>query len=378
MAEEKRDFYEVLGIQKGASEDEIKKAYRRMAAKYHPDVNHEPDAEDKFKEINEAYEVLSDSQKRAAYDTYGHAGVDPNFGAGAGGYGAGGFGGFDDLGSIFESFFGGMGGGTSRRTGPMRGENVRVQATISFEEAAFGCEKTVEIGRVEHCEECGGTGAAPGSHAETCPRCGGRGQIRTQRRTPLGVMTTTEVCPECGGRGKKITSPCKSCGGSGVKRARKSIKVKIPAGIDDGQTLQVHGEGHAGENGGPSGDLLVTISVRPHAVFERDGTEVHIEMPISFAQAALGDEIEVPTLDGKVKLTIPDGTQTGATFRMRGKGIPRVNSTVRGDQFVHVTVETPRNLTDKQKELLREFDGTLGEKQQGKRKGFFDKFKDKK
>ncbi len=372
MAEQKRDFYEVLGVEKTASDDEIKRAYRKMAKQYHPDVNPgDAEAEAKFKEVNEAYEVLSDSDKRSRYDAYGHAGVDPNFGAG--GYGGydGGFGDFGDLGSIFESFFGGFGGGSTRRTGPQRGESVRVRVTLSFEEAAFGCEKTIEIGRVEACKTCGGSGAAPGTTAETCPRCGGTGQVRAQRRTPLGVMTTSEVCPECGGSGKKIASPCPDCQGSGVQRVRKSIKVKIPAGIDDGQTLSVRGEGHAGANGGPSGDLLVTVSVRPHPIFERDGTSVHIELPISFAQAALGAELEVPTIDGKVKWTLPEGTQTGSTFRLKGKGIPRINSSGRGDEFVHVVVETPKNLTQKQKELLREFEGLAEE---GK-KGFFDKFK---
>lgn len=374
MAEEKRDYYEVLGLAKGASDDDIKRAYRKMAKQYHPDVNPgDAEAEAKFKEVNEAYEVLSDSDKRSRYDAYGHAGVDPNFGAG--GYGAGGFGDFGDLGSIFESFFGGFGGGSVRRNGPMKGENVRVRVNLTFEEAAFGCEKTIEVGRVENCKTCGGSGAAPGTHAETCPRCGGSGQVRTQRRTPLGVMTTSEVCPECGGRGKKITTPCPDCGGSGVTRVRRSIKVKVPAGIDDGQTLSVRGEGHAGTNGGPSGDMLVTVSIKPHPIFERDGTSVHIELPITFAQAALGAELEVPTIDGKVKYTVPEGTQTGSVFRLRGKGIPRVNASGRGDEFVHVVVETPRNLTAKQKELLREFDGTLGDKQNEKRKGFFDKFK---
>lgn len=380
MAEQKRDYYEVLGISKGASEEEIKRAYRNMARKYHPDVNPgNKEAEEKFKEINEAYEVLSDSQKRELYDNYGHAGVDPNFNPNAyGGGDFGGFGGFGDIGSIFESFFGGMGGSSARRTGPAKGENVRIRMEISFEEAAFGCEKTIEIGRVENCETCGGTGAAPGTHADTCPRCGGTGQVRTTRRTPLGTVTMSDTCPECGGRGKKIASPCTSCGGSGVKRAKRTIKVKVPAGIDNGQAFAVRGEGHAGENGGPSGDLLVDVTVRPHPVFEREGTSVHIELPVSFAQAALGAELEVPTIDGKVKYTMPEGTQTGSVYRLRGKGIPRVNSSIRGDEFVHIVVETPKNLTARQKELLREFDGTLGEKQSEKRKRFFDRFKDKK
>ncbi len=379
MPEQKRDYYEVLGIQKGASEEEIKRAYRKMARKYHPDVNPgDKEAEEKFKEVNEANEVLSDPQKRAMYDQYGHAGVDPNFNPGGGFSGFGGFGGDDfDLGSIFESFFGGgMGGsGSGRRNGPVRGENLRASVVLSFEEAAFGCKKEIGITRVESCPDCGGSGAAKGTAVETCPHCHGTGQVRTTRRTPLGMMTTSEVCQNCGGSGKQIKTPCSSCGGSGRVRRSRSIQVDIPAGIDDGQTISIRGEGNGGLNGGPAGDLLITVQVRPHEIFTRNGTSVICEMPITYVQAVLGADIEVPTLDGKVQYRIPEGTQTGTTFRLRGKGIPRIHSTTRGDQYVKVFVEVPKNLNEKQKNLLREFGDSLGEQNYEKRKGFFDKLK---
>ena len=379
MAENKRDYYEVLGNQKGASAYDIKRAYRRMAKECHPDLHpDDPAAEAKFKEINEAYEVLSDDHKRQLYDQYGHAGVDPNFGAGAGagaGGGFGGFGGFDDfgdLGSIFESFFGG--GGTRSRSGPARGESVRVSVTLTFEEAAFGCKKTVNITRIEPCDDCEGTGAASGS-PEVCANCGGSGQVRAQRRTPLGVVTTTDTCPVCRGRGRTVKDPCKSCGGEGRVRRSRQIEVNIPAGIDDGQTIQLSGAGSAGRNGGPAGDLLVTVRVHRHDKFTRDGASVYYEMKVSFAQAALGAELEVPTLDGNKRYTLPEGTQTGSTFRLKGKGIPYVNSSGRGDQYVHVTVETPRNLTAAQKDLLRQFAESRGESGTDKKGGIFGKKK---
>ena len=373
MADNKRDYYEVLGVQRGASADEVKRAYRKLAKECHPDLHpDDPSAEAKFKEINEAYEVLSDDQKRARYDQYGHAGVDPNFGADAG---FGGFDGFGDLGSIFESFFGG--GRTSQRSGPMRGESVRTSVTITFEEAAFGCKKTVNVSRIENCPDCGGSGAAPGTQAETCANCHGTGQVRNQRRTPLGIVTTTDTCPVCHGRGKTVANPCKSCGGEGRIRRSRSIELNIPAGIDDGQTIQLGGEGNMGRNGGGAGDLLVTVRVRKHDLFTREGFAVHYNMSVTFAQAALGAELEVPTLDGKVTYTLPEGTQTGSTFRLRGKGIPYLNSQGRGDQYVHVTVQTPKNLTSQQKELLKQFAELRGEKAGGgeKKRGFFDKKK---
>ena len=310
MAEQKRDYYEVLGVQKGAGEDEIKKAYKKMARKYHPDLNPDnKEAEEKFKEVNEAYEVLSDSDKRARYDQFGHAGVDPNFGAG--GYGGGFDGGFDfgDLGDIFGSFFGGGFGGGGRRSNPnapQRGESIRMNLAISFEEAAFGCQKSVTVERMEQCAACHGNGCAAGSSPETCPDCHGTGQVQVRRQTPMGVFATTSSCPKCGGKGKIIHNPCKSCHGAGVERKKKTIQASIPAGIDNGQTISIRGQGHAGKNGGPAGDLLITITVRPHELFRREGTSVLCEAPITFAQAVLGAELEIPTIDGKVKYDLPE------------------------------------------------------------------------
>ena len=364
---DKRDYYEVLGLQKGASEDEIKKAYRRLAKENHPDMNPgDKGAEARFKEIGEAYEVLSDPEKRSRYDQFGFAGVDPNFAAnqGAGGFG-GGFGGFGDfdIGDIFDSFFGGGAtrGGARTANAARRGENIRVQAELTFEEAAFGCTKEVPISRIENCPECGGSGCEKGTTPEVCKRCSGTGTVRSQVRTAFGVMSSSSPCPDCGGAGKIIHSPCPKCRGKGAVRKNTTAKVEFPAGIDDGQTLSVRGIGHRGVNGGSAGDLLVTVSVLPHSQFERDGFNVYYDMPITITQAALGDSVEVPTLDGKVKYTIPDGTQTGTVFRLRGKGIPRLNSSGRGDQFVKVTVQTPMNLTGEQKELLRKLGETFGE-----------------
>ena len=364
---DKRDYYEVLGLQKGASEDEIKKAYRRLAKENHPDMNPgDKGAEARFKEIGEAYEVLSDPEKRSRYDQFGFAGVDPNFAAsqGAGGFG-GGFGGFGDfdIGDIFDSFFGGGAtrGGARAANAARRGENIRVQAELTFEEAAFGCTKEIPVSRIENCPECGGTGCEKGTTPEVCKRCSGTGSVRSQVRTAFGVMSSSAPCPDCSGTGKIIHSPCPKCRGKGAVRKNTTAKVEFPAGIDDGQTLSVHGIGHRGVNGGPAGDLLVTVSVLPHSQFERDGFNVYYDMPITITQAALGDSVEVPTLDGKVKYTIPDGTQTGTVFRLRGKGIPRLNSSGRGDQFVKVTVQTPMNLTSEQKELLRKLGDTFGE-----------------
>ena len=366
---DKRDYYEVLGLQRGASEDEIKKAYRRLAKENHPDMNPgDKGAEARFKEIGEAYEVLSDPEKRSRYDQFGFAGVDPNFaaGQGAGGGFGGGFGGFGDfdIGDIFDSFFG---GGAARSSGARsantarRGENIRVQAELTFEEAAFGCTKEVPVSRIENCPECGGTGCEKGTTPEVCKRCSGTGTVRSQVRTAFGVMSSSSPCPDCSGTGKIIHSPCRKCRGKGAVRKNTTAKVEFPAGIDDGQTLSVHGLGHRGLNGGPAGDLLVTVSVLPHSQFEREGFDVYYDMPITITQAALGDSVEVPTLDGKVKYTIPDGTQTGTVFRLRGKGIPHLNSSGRGDQFVKVTVQTPMNLTGEQKELLRKLGETFGE-----------------
>ncbi len=355
---DKRDYYEVLGISKGASDDEIKKAHRKLAKKYHPDLNKDnPEAAEKFKELNEAYEVLSDKDKRAKYDQFGFAGVDPNYGGGGGGFG--GFGGFDmgDLGGIFDAFFGGGGGSSrSRRNAPQRGETLQQRLMLSFEEAAFGCEKEITISRVESCEACGGSGAAPGTSAETCSRCRGSGTVTQTQRTPLGMFQTQSPCPECRGRRKTIKTPCKKCAGKGKVRNSRTLKVKIPAGIDDGQSIQLRGQGGAGTNGGPAGDVIVTIGIRPHPLFTREGSDVLCEIPISFTQAALGVTLQVPTIDGKIEYQVPEGTQTGTVFRMRGKGIQNVNGRGRGDQFVRVNIEVPKNLSQKQKDLLREFE----------------------
>lgn len=372
---DKRDYYEVLGLKKGASDDEIKKAYRKLAKENHPDMNPgDKGAEERFKEIAEAYEVLSDPEKRSRYDQFGFAGVDPSYGAGAGGgqggFG-GGFGGFGDfdIGDIFDSFFGGGGtrGASRSANAPRRGESVRVQAELTFEEAAFGCTKEIPVSRIESCPDCSGSGCEKGTTPEVCKRCSGSGSIRSQVRTAFGVMSSTTACPDCSGTGRIIHSPCPKCRGKGAVRKNTTVKVDFPGGIDDGQTLSVHGAGHRGLNGGPAGDLLVTVSVRRHPQFERDGFDVYYNLPITITQAALGDSVEVPTLDGKVKYTIPDGTQTGTVFRLRGKGVQRLNSSGRGDQFVTVTVQTPMNLTSEQKELLRKLGETFGE--EGRKKG---------
>lgn len=363
MAKDKRDYYEVLGVPKTASDDQLKKAYRVLAKKYHPDLNPgNQEAEAKFKEANEAYEVLSDKAKRAKYDQFGFAGVDPNFGAGGGGFAGADFGDLGDLfGSFFGGGFGGFGGQNQPRTGPQRGGNVRVSVFLTMEEAAFGCDKQIPVSRLEPCETCSGTGSEPGTTAEVCSNCKGTGTIHTQQRTMFGTMSSTTVCPNCRGTGKIIHKPCKTCNGSGSVRKQKTIKVSIPAGIDDGQAISLHGQGDRGKNGGPAGDLIVGVNIRPHAFLRRDGATIYLEHPITFLQAALGAEVEIPTLDGKVKYTIPDGTQTGTTFRLKGKGVPILNSKARGDQLVTVRVQVPRNLSGAQKEALRKFGESMGE-----------------
>ncbi|MGN1059832.1 MAG: molecular chaperone DnaJ, partial [Clostridia bacterium] len=339
---EKRDYYEVLGVDKSASAEEIKKAYRKMAKQYHPDLHpDDKEAEAKFKEVNEAYEVLSDAEKKQRYDQFGHAGVDPNFGAG--GY-SGGFDGGFDIGDIFEGFFGGgagFGRGGARRNAPKRGADLEAEVTISFEEAAFGCEKEIHLYRTEFCPDCDGSGAKAGSEVTTCTACGGSGQVRSTQRTILGNMSTVSTCTACGGKGKIVKEPCGKCAGKGKIRKSRTIKVKIPAGIDNGQSISLSGQGNVGDKGAPSGNLFVTVTVRPHDLFQRSGADVMCEVPITFVQAALGAELEVPTLDGKVKYTIPEGTQTGTVFRLKGKGIPMLRRSGRGDQYVKVTVEVP-------------------------------------
>ena len=362
---EKRDYYEVLGVAKDASAEEIKKAYRKITKENHPDLHPGDKAcEERFKEANEAYEVLSDEEKRQKYDQFGHAAFDPNAGYGGG---FGGFGGFEDIfggggfGDIFSSIFG---GGTTRANpnAPRRGDNVRAQVNISFEEAAFGCEKEITTARIEQCPDCKGTGCAPGTTAEVCPDCKGTGSVRTTQRTPFGMAQSMGPCQKCRGTGKIIHQPCKTCRGLGNIRRQHKMTVKIPAGIDDGQSISRAGYGNAGVNGGPAGDLLISVIVRPHAIFEREGTNIYMEQEISFTQAALGAELELPTLDGKVKYTIPEGTQPGTTFRLRGKGVPYLRSpSTRGDQFVTVKVGVPRNLNSSQKEKLREYAAAMGE-----------------
>ena len=376
MADNKRDYYEVLGVQKGASAEEIKKAYRKLALKYHPDRNPDnKEAEEKFKEAAEAYEVLSDDEKRSRYDQFGFAGVDPTYGAGQGGYGGGfgGFGDFGDLGDIFGSFFGG-GASRSNPNAPRRGENVGARLDLTFEEAAFGCEKEVSAQRIENCSACSGSGSADGT-VETCSYCRGAGQVRTTQNFMGMQMQSTSPCPQCSGRGKIIKTPCSTCRGKGKVRRTQKIKVKIPAGVDHGQSVRVRGEGCVGTNGGPTGDLLVEISIRRHPIFTRMDYTVLCEVPITFTQAALGTKIEVPTLDGKVEFDLPEGTQTGTVFTLRDKGIPSVNNPRRrGDQKFTVVVETPTKLSKEQKELLRQLDGTL--ESSPKRKKFFDAIKD--
>ncbi|MED4312279.1 molecular chaperone DnaJ [Heyndrickxia coagulans] len=370
----KRDYYEVLGVAKDASKDEIKKAYRKLSKKYHPDINKAPDAAEKFKEIQEAYEVLSDDQKRAQYDQFGHAGPNQGFG---GGNGFGGFSSsdFDSFGfeDIFSTFFGG--GRRNDPNAPRQGADLQYTMTLEFEEAVFGKETDIRIPREETCDTCHGTGAKPGTHPKECPHCHGTGQLNTEQQTPFGRIVNRRVCHYCGGTGKIITDKCKTCGGTGRVKKRRKIHVKIPAGIDDGQQLRVAGQGEPGINGGPAGDLYIIFHVRPHELFERDGDDIYCEIPITFTQAALGDEIEVPTLHGKVKLKIPAGTQSGTKFRLRGKGVPNVHGHGTGDQHVIARIVTPRKLTERQKQLLREFAEASGEVPDEQSSNFFDKMK---
>ena len=381
---EKRDYYEVLGVDKKASDAEIKSAYRKNAKKYHPDLNPgDAEAEKNFKEVSEAYEVLSDAEKKQRYDAYGHAGVDPNFGAGGGGWGnySGGFSGAGmDLNDIFESFFGGgFGGGTQRRAdpnAPKRGGDIHVGLTISFMEAAHGCTKTVSYTRQETCPDCNGSGAKKGTSAQTCSHCHGSGYVMEQQRTPFGVIQNRRVCPHCQGKGKIISDPCNRCKGSGRVQVTVKKEVNIPAGIDDEQNLALRGQGDAGLNGGGSGDAIIIISVRPDPVLKRSGYDVYVDVPITYSQAVLGAEIVVPTVDGKVQYDIPEGTQSGTRFRLRGKGIKYLNGRGRGDQYVTVNVEIPKKITREQRKALEAFEATLKDENYEQRKGFFKKIKD--
>ena len=378
---DKRDYYEVLGVSKGASDDELKKAYRKEAKKYHPDLHPgDKEAEAKFKEVNEAYEVLSDKEKKARYDQFGHAGVDPNFGAGGG---AGGFGGFEDFGDIFSNIFGGgfggfggFGGQSQRRNGPVRGADIRTSILLTFEEAAFGCKKTVDVTRHETCKTCGGNGAKPGTSPVKCKKCNGMGRIRTQTRTPFGMMANETVCPDCQGTGSVVIDPCKDCRGTGRVRVTKKVEVNIPAGIDENRSIQLSGQGEMGQRGGPNGDLLVGIQIKQHPIFERDGYDVHIDIPITFVEATLGATIKVPTIDGLVEYDIPEGTQSGSVFRLRNRGIQYLRNKNRGDQYVTINIEVPKNLSNAQKEILKQFDEACEGKNYKNKKNFFDKMKD--
>lgn len=366
----KRDYYEVLGVSKTASKDEIRRAYRKLSKKYHPDINKAEDATEKFKEATEAYETLSDDQKRAHYDQFGH--TDPNQGFGAGSGDFGGFGGFED---IFNTFFGG-GGRRRDPNAPRQGADLQYTMTLSFEDAVFGKETDITIPREETCETCNGSGAKPGTKPETCSHCHGSGQLSQEQSTPFGRIVNRRVCHYCNGTGKEIKEKCSTCTGTGRVKKRRKIHVKIPAGIDDGQQLRVAGQGEPGINGGPPGDLYVVFHVKEHDFYERHGDDIYCEMPITFVQATLGDEIEVPTLHGRVKLKIPAGTQTGTKFRLRGKGVPNVRGYGTGDQHVLVKIITPTKVTEKQKQLLREFAEISGQTPLGEHEeGFFSKVK---
>ena len=378
---DKRDYYEVLGLSKGAGDAEIKKAYRSMAKKYHPDMNPgDKEAEAKFKEVNEAYAVLSDADKKAQYDQFGHAAFDQTAGGGYGG-GFGGFGDFGDIGDIFGNIFGGAFGGSSsrNRNAPMRGEDVGVRVTVSFEEAAFGVKKDISYNRVQKCPDCSGSGAAKGTSPETCSACGGQGQRRVTQRLGGMAFQTTATCDKCRGTGKVIKNPCSNCRGTGYIKVTKKLSVNIPAGIDDGERIALRSQGCDGRNGGPAGDLIITVNVKRHSVFERDGYNIYCEIPITVAEATLGSEIDVPTLEGNQKFTIPEGTQPGTQFTIRQKGIPYVNNANRkGDLIFTVNVEIPKSLTEKQKEHMRAFADSCGEGNYSKKSGFFKRIFDKK
>ncbi len=364
-----KDYYEILGVSRNAGQDEIRRAYRSLARQYHPDVNKSPDAEARFKEINEAYQVLGDPEKRAAYDRYGRAGVE-----GMGGPGDFGFGGFGDFSEIFEDLFGfGFGGTRRRRPGPRRGSDLHTRVTITFEESMFGVEKEIEVEREEVCPRCGGTGAEPGTSPQRCPVCGGTGQVRRVRQSILGSFVQVTTCPRCGGTGEVIGTPCSLCHGTGRVRQRRKLKVKIPAGIEDGMQIRLSGEGNAGERGGPNGDLYVEVRVKSHPLFRREGDHVVLELPINVAQAALGARIKIPTLYGPEELNIPPGTQHGRQFVLKGKGFPHLRGSGRGNQIVTVKVVVPTRLNRKQRELLRQLGETLGEENLGRDKGLFDR-----
>ena len=369
----KRDYYEILGLARGATDEEIRKAFRKLAFKYHPDHNHEDGATDKFKEVNEAYEVLSDAEKRAAYDRFGHSGADGFFGRGFDGFEGFNFSGFGD---IFDAFFGGA--STSTRQAPKRGADLSYAVTISLYEAAFGCEREIGISRIESCSECQGTGCKPGSQPSRCPDCNGAGQVRRVQQSIFGRFVSTATCSRCQGEGRIVTEPCPNCKGSGKEKRQRNIPVKIPAGVDDRSQIRLSGEGQTGTKGGPAGDLYVVLTVKQHEFFTRDGDNILYELPISFAEAALGAEVEVPTLEGETKLKIPGGSQTGAVFRLRGKGVNHLNKNGRGDQLVTLFVVIPDKLNDKQRQLFQELAATLNSNNMPsskKWKGWLDRFR---
>lgn len=376
---DKRDYYEVLGLQKGASDNDIKKAFRKMAMKYHPDKNPgDKVAEEKFKEINEAYAVLSDPEKKEKYDRFGHAGVDPNSGFGGGAGGFGGFGGFEDIFDMFGGAFGGFGGGSRGRRNnvPRKGSDLQKAVTITFEEAAFGTKKEIRLNKYVKCKTCGGSGAAPGTSKKSCPKCGGTGEIRTAQRTPLGTFQSVSPCPDCNGTGEINETPCPDCGGSGKTRDNVTISVNIPAGVDNDSVIPIKGQGEPGVNGGPDGDLYIVINVEPHKIFERRGQDLWLEIPITFDQAALGDDIIVPTLEGKVSYKVPSGTQPDTIFRLKGKGIKSVRGNRKGDLYVKVNLEVPTKLNSKQKKAI----SAMAEKVTGecyqKKSSFLDSLKE--
>lgn len=380
---EKRDYYEVLGIQKGATEDEIKKAFRKKARENHPDLHpDDPSYVEKFQEINEANEVLSDPEKRKRYDQFGHAGVDPSYGGGGMGGFSGDMGGFGDLGDIFDNIFGGFGfgGGGSTRSNanaPRRGSDIQESVLINFMDACNGIKKEIKVNRMSVCDSCKGSGSDGASSSEICPDCQGRGSVKTTQRTPFGAISSTKPCPHCGGKGKIIKNPCQKCHGAGRLRVQKTVAVDIPAGIDDRQTIRLSGQGDCGVNGGPSGDLLITVSVKSHPIFRREGFDIHCDIPVTYMESVLGAEITVPTIDGDVKYNISEGTQTGTVFRLKNKGVKKLHRTERGNQYVKIYVEVPKNLTKKQKDLLKEFEASLSEKNYAKRQSFFEKLKKK-
>lgn len=374
---DKKDFYEILGVTKSATDAELKSAYRKLAKKYHPDLNPgDHQAEASFKELNEAYSVLSDGEKRQQYDRFGHAAFNGGSGGeGFGGFDFGGFGGFED---IFDSFMGGAFGGrrTQKKNGPQRGNDLKYAMEITFEEAAFGVERDITVTRQQNCTTCNGSGAKSGTQPESCRQCGGSGQVRVAQNTPFGQFVNVKTCDVCKGEGSINTHPCETCSGKGRIPKKSTIKINIPAGIDDGQTISLRSEGEPGIKGGPSGDLYVSIRVKPHSLFKREGYDVICDVPISFTQAALGAEIDIPTIDGVIKHTIPEGTQTATVFKLKGKGIRHLRSNARGDQYLRVNIEVPKKLAQKQKDLLRQFAEASGDEGMEQKKGFFDKVKD--